>query len=119
MVGLQIGPDLSKTISIKTGQKCIYPFHCANQQSTDQRCFQDTKDIVFTFEYNYGGKPYADGDFLYSDGGIVYKASTPPLTDTDNDSRTWQFKNNKWIFETMGGKTISPPLLQCFLFQLG
>jgi hypothetical protein len=108
----QDGPDLSNTIRMKSGQSCTYSFHCAFMLSSDQRCIQDTKNVIFTFEYNYGGKPYADGDFLYSDGGVVYKALTPPLTDQFNDAKTWQFKNKKWIFENMQAKTISPPLTQ-------
>lgn len=95
---LQDGPALSYPLEIKSGQRCTYAFHCAIMLSSDQRCIQDTKNVVFTFEYNVGGKPYADGDDLYSDGGVIYKTSTPPLTDTYNDTRTWQMINGEWKF---------------------
>lgn len=37
LIELQIGPDLSNTISLKSGQKCTYPFHCAFMENPDQR----------------------------------------------------------------------------------
>ncbi|MEM2160674.1 MAG: hypothetical protein QXN55_06950 [Candidatus Nitrosotenuis sp.] len=110
--GLQIGPDLSYVIKIKSGQKCTYSFHCANMMSSDQRCIQDTKNVIFTFEYSYSGIPHDGGDHLYSDDGIVYTSTTPPLTDEANDAKTWQLKNNKWVFDTMQASTVSPPLQQ-------
>lgn len=109
---IQDGPDLSTIIRIKSGKSCTYSFHCAFMLSSDQRCIQDTKNVIFTFEYNYGGKPRADGDDLYSDGGIIYKVSTPPLTDQSNDAKTWQFADGKWVFEHAQIKTSSSPIQQ-------
>jgi hypothetical protein len=110
--GLQYGPDLSNMIEIKSGQSCTYSFHCAFMENSDQRCIQDTKNVIFTFEYNYEGIPYADGDYLYSDGGTVYKSSTPPLSDEMNDAKTWQFVEDEWVFDNMQMRTISSPLQQ-------
>lgn len=109
---LQDGPNLSSIIVIASGQSCTFSFNCSMMSSSDQRCIQDTKDVIFTFEYNHGGTPHADGDYLYSDGGTVYKVSTPPLTDEINDAKTWQLVDDDWTFDNMHMKTISSPLQQ-------
>jgi hypothetical protein len=46
----------------------------------------EVKPINMTLEvsYYYNGKPYT--------------TATPSLTDTYNDSETWQFDGNKWVF---------------------
>ncbi|MDE2588557.1 MAG: hypothetical protein KGL95_02670, partial [Patescibacteria group bacterium] len=34
----------------------------------------------------------------YMYNGKNYAAFSPPLTDIENDSRTWQFDGGKWVF---------------------
>jgi hypothetical protein len=36
--------------------------------------------------------------FRYAIQGINYTFTTPPLTDTYNDSRTWQYNGTGWVF---------------------
>ena len=41
----------------------------------------------------------------YSDGK-PYTTATPSLTDTYNDSGTWQFDGNKWVFAEQNTMTV-------------
>ncbi len=46
-----------------------------------------------------GGFPHANATIVLGDGNGKILDSTPPLSDTFNDSRTWQRIDGKWIFK--------------------
>ncbi|MHB8546776.1 MAG: hypothetical protein ACYDAJ_08425 [Nitrosotalea sp.] len=48
--------------------------------------------MTIEVSYYYDGKPYT--------------TATPSLTDTYNDSGTWQFDGNKWVFAEQNTMTV-------------
>ena len=60
-------------------EKCTYGFFPVDEPIT-----LDPINKTMSISYDYDGKHYV--------------TSTPSLTDLYNDTRTWQFNGNKWIF---------------------
>ncbi len=79
----QIGtPNItSDTPSITIGphQKCVFAL-----TNPDGPVIDDPRNVVISFAYRYNGTEYT--------------VTTPPLTDTYNDTRTWQLIDGNWIF---------------------
>jgi hypothetical protein len=60
-------------------EKCTFTFFPVNMPMDF-----DPLNRTITVSYDYDGKHYT--------------VTTPPLTDIQNDSRTWQFDGNRWNF---------------------
>lgn len=82
----EAGPYYS-TSAIGPHEKCTFAF-----SPVDEAMDFDPTNLTIMISYDYDGKHYT--------------ASTPPLTDIYNDSRTWQFNGNKWTFAEQNTVTI-------------
>ncbi len=65
------------SITLEPYEKCTYGFGPVNEPLSI-----DKTNMSFAVSYSYDGKNYT--------------ATTPPMTDTYNDSSTWQFDGSKW-----------------------
>ncbi|MHB8545212.1 MAG: hypothetical protein ACYDAJ_00395 [Nitrosotalea sp.] len=70
---------LPSMLSLDPNQKCTYGFN-----PVDEPLSLDQTNMSMTVSYTYDGKNYT--------------ISSPQLTDVYNDSRTWQYDGNKWVF---------------------
>lgn len=67
-------------IELPPHQKCIYALFAPGQDA-----IPDPRNVIIKFGYHYAGAKYL--------------ISTPPLTDTYNDTRTWKLeKDGTWVF---------------------
>lgn len=73
-----MGP-FSTILELRPHEKCTFSW-----LPMDQALYMGLNNISMAISYNYDGK--------------YYNVSTPSLSDTYNDTRTWQLDNNKWIF---------------------
>ncbi len=98
------GKDMQQSegggFSIGPHEKCTFVFSTSYSQGT-----LEFKPVNMTIQvsYYYDGKPYT--------------TTTPSLTDTYNDSGTWQFDGNKWIFAEQNTMTVPefPYVIPIFL----
>jgi hypothetical protein len=72
-------PDIAPYLIMKPYQSCTYGF-----LAIDEPLSINAENTTLTAVYQYNG--------------TQYQSSTPPLTDIYNDTRTWQFDGNKWVF---------------------
>lgn len=68
-------------------EKCTIGF-----SPSDEPFIFDPKNLSMVVSYTYNEKNYA--------------VSSPPLTDLENDSRTWQFDGNQWTFAKQDTVTV-------------
>jgi hypothetical protein len=73
--------------SIGPHEKCTYGFF-----PVDEAISLDPTNKTIAISYDYEGKHYT--------------TSTPSFTDLYNDTRTWQFDGNKWIFAEQNTVTV-------------
>ena len=73
-----VGP-FSMTLELRPHEKCTFSW-----LPMDQALYMGLNNMSMAISYNYNGK--------------YYNVSTPSLSDTYNDTRTWQIDNNEWIF---------------------
>ncbi|MDC8451655.1 MAG: hypothetical protein KGH87_00670 [Thaumarchaeota archaeon] len=66
-------------IDLQPHQRCTFALPWVEQAS-----IPDPRNVIISFGYNYSTN--------------TYKITTPPLTDTYNDSRTWSLVDNNWNF---------------------
>lgn len=66
-------------ITLGPNEKCTYDFG-----PVDEPLALEQTNTSFVVSYSYNGKNYT--------------TTTPPMTDTYNDTLTWQFDTEKWIF---------------------
>lgn len=69
----------AQKIEIGPHQKCVFELYAIGGPAID-----DPRNVIITFTYQYDG--------------VGYTTSTPPLTDTYNDTRTWQLIHGNWTF---------------------
>jgi streptogramin lyase len=74
-------PNITSDTHITIGphQRCVFALF-----NTDGPAIDDPRNVVISFAYRYNGTEYA--------------ITTPLLTDTYNDTRTWQLVDRNWIF---------------------
>lgn len=75
------------SITLGPYEKCTYGFGPVDEPLT-----LDQTNMSFAVSYTYNGKNYT--------------VSSPPLTDIQNDSRTWQFDGKQWIFAEQNTVTV-------------
>ncbi|MGI0006668.1 MAG: hypothetical protein ACREAR_01580 [Nitrosotalea sp.] len=80
-------PSISPYLVMGPHQNCTYGFFAINEPMTI-----NVKNTTLTIVYLYNG--------------TQYESATPSLTDNYNDSKTWQFDGNKWIFAEQNTVTI-------------
>lgn len=73
-----MGP-FSTILELKPHEKCTFPW-----LPIDEALTMGLSNMSMDISYNYDGKKY--------------DVSTPSFSDVYNDTRTWQFEENKWIF---------------------
>lgn len=87
--------DVRVPSTISTGYSEFGPYYAIPQIEPHEKC---------TFAITPFGEPIALDQtnrtiiVSYDFEGKHYTTSTPKLTDVYNDSRTWQFDGNKWVF---------------------
>src|SRR5579885_376510 len=86
-------------IDLQPHQKCTYALI-----GIGQAYIPDPRNVVISFGYNYSTDRY--------------KITTPPLTDTYNDSRTWSLVDNSWNFSAPNplkqiSSMIKPDVVTC------
>ena len=74
----QIGP-YSAILELKPHAKCTFAF-----TPVDEPLTMPVNNMAVAISYNYDNK--------------YYSVSTPSLSDSYNDMRTWQYDGNQWIF---------------------
>ncbi|NHI02840.1 hypothetical protein DYY67_0744 [Candidatus Nitrosotalea sp. TS] len=72
-------PSIAPYLIMLPHQSCTYGF-----MAIDEPLSLNTENTTLTAVYQYNGTQYI--------------SQTPALTDICNDSRTWQFDGNKWVF---------------------
>lgn len=72
-------PSISPYLVLGPHQSCTYGFY-----AIDDPMSLNTKSTTLTAVYQYNGTQYS--------------SQTLPLTDNYNDSKTWQYDGNKWVF---------------------
>jgi len=75
------------TITLEPYQKCTYGFN-----PVDEPLSLDQTNMSMAISYTYNGRNYT--------------VASPPLADIENDSRTWQFDGNNWIFGEQNTVTV-------------
>lgn len=68
-----------QTVELGPNEKCTYAFF-----PTDEPLSLDQRNMSIELQYKYNEKNYS--------------TSTPYLSDTYNDTRTWQYDGTNWIF---------------------
>lgn len=81
------GEDGPYLIKLEPNEKCTYAF-----LPIDEPLSLDQSNMSVIFQYKYNEKNYS--------------VSTPLLSDTYNDTRTWQFDGNKWTFAEQNTVTV-------------
>ena|GEM_PF-2414673 len=82
----QEGP-FSTILEMKPHERCTFAW-----LPVDEPLSLDLNNVSMGVSYNYHGKDY--------------NISTPYFSDTYNDTRTWQFEGNKWIFAEQNTVTV-------------
>lgn len=81
-----IGP-YSTVMEMKPNEKCTIPI-----APVDEPLAMYLNNMSMEITYHYNGKDY--------------NITTPSLSDTNNDTRTWQLDGNKWVFAEQNTITI-------------
>jgi hypothetical protein len=82
----QIGPHTT-IMEMKPGEKCTFSFVPADESMTT-----DLNNMSMEITYHYKGKDY--------------NMTTPSLSDTNYDTKTWQLDENKWTFAEQNTVTV-------------